>query len=71
LKCEEADLPRGKKRTGRLPFRVNPIASFPAMNLKRVGRIMIRRYESKMAGYAFGSNPPYALIVTKSCSAAK
>jgi hypothetical protein len=22
---------------------------------------MIRRYESKMAGYAFGSNPPCAL----------
>jgi hypothetical protein len=22
---------------------------------------MIRHYESKMAGYAFGSNPPYAL----------
>jgi len=26
-----------------------------------VGRIMIRRYASKMAGYAFGSNPPYDL----------
>jgi hypothetical protein len=26
---------------------------------KRAGRIVIRRYESKMASYAFGSNPRY------------
>jgi hypothetical protein len=34
----------------------------PSRNRKRVGRIMIRRYESRMAGYAFGSNPPCATI---------
>jgi hypothetical protein len=39
--------------------------------IERVGRIMIRRYESKMAGYAFGSNPPtrYALIDANSICA--
>jgi hypothetical protein len=35
---------------------------------QRVRRIMIRRYESKMAGYAFGSNPPCALRYRETAS---
>jgi hypothetical protein len=31
-----------------------------------VGRITIRRYKiAKMAGYAFGSNPPYGLFLKR------
>jgi hypothetical protein len=38
--------------------RRDPVAGDDVLNLRRQRRIMIRRYESKMAGYAFGSSPP-------------